>query len=504
MTGQTVSHYRVLEKLGQGGMGAVYKGEDLKLGRRVALKLITGPAADDKEFRVRFVREARAAAPLHHPHICTVFELDEEHGLLALELIEGPSLRDKIRERPLKFDEALRIAGEVAEGLKAAHLQGVVHRDIKSGNILLTPDGSAKITDFGLAMLRDSTRVTKTRTSVDSGLYGSEQARGAPADRRTDLWSLGVVLYEMVAGKLPFGGDSEAAVVHSILHEEPEPLTALRAGLPVELDRVVAKCLAKDPDERYQHADDLLVDLRALNRPSATSFTSKLASPVRVRRWPIAVAALAALALGLGRGYLFRAGSGSQAGAPLRKFQIELETDMARADVADSQLGPVISPDGRMVAFTRAGKLSVQDLSQVKPRVIDGTSEASAPFWSPDSKTIGFFSRHALKKVPAQGGQTSTLAERQASGSYLGASWSRLGTILLAISGRGLYEVPETGGDLKPALLPDSAKASLILTPLSSCRLAAVSSLRAPDVQLTVLSLPSLWKHSSPAAGNRN
>ena len=232
MTGQTVSHYRVLEKLGQGGMGAVYKGEDLKLGRRVALKFITGPAADDKEFRVRFVREARAAAPLHHPHICTVFELDEEHGLLALELIEGPSLREKIRERPLKFDEALRIAGEVAEGLKAAHLQGVVHRDIKSGNILLTPDGSAKITDFGLAMLRDSTRVTKTGTSVGTpGYMAPEQARGAPADRRTDLWSLGVVLYEMVAGKLPFGGDSEAAVVHSILHEEPATADGASGGI---------------------------------------------------------------------------------------------------------------------------------------------------------------------------------------------------------------------------------------------------------------------------------
>jgi TolB-like protein len=266
MTGQTISHYRILEKLGEGGMGVVWKAEDTRLRRTVALKLLPSYAVQDPEFHERFVREAQAAAALQHSNIATVFELDEEHGFFAMELVEGPSLREKIKERPLKLNEALRIATEVADGLQAAHEKGIVHRDIKSGNILLTPEGKAKITDFGLAALVDRTRVTKTGAALGTpGYMAPEQARGEKVDRRADIWALGVVLYEMLAGRLPFRGDSEAAVVHSILHEEPEPVTALRAGLPPQLDSVLAKTLAKNPDDRYHHVDDLLVDLRHLS-----------------------------------------------------------------------------------------------------------------------------------------------------------------------------------------------------------------------------------------------
>ncbi len=263
LVGRRISHYEILAKLGEGGMGVVYKAEDTKLRRTVALKFLPAHAVEDPEFRQRFVREAQSAASLDHPNIATVFELDEEHGFLAMELVPGPSLKDRIRERPLKLKDALRIAGQVGEGLRVAHQHGVVHRDINSGNILLTPEGQAKITDFGLATLVDRSRVTKTGAALGTpGYMAPEQARGEKVDGRADLWALGVVLYEMLSGRLPFGGDSDAAIVHSIVHDEAEPLTAQRAGLPIDADRIVATCLAKEPGERYQHIDDLLVDLR--------------------------------------------------------------------------------------------------------------------------------------------------------------------------------------------------------------------------------------------------
>ncbi|MBI5084251.1 MAG: protein kinase [Acidobacteria bacterium] len=454
MTGQTVSHYRVLEKLGQGGMGAVYQAEDLTLRRQVALKFISGGAMEDREFRVRFVREAQSAASLHHPNICTVFELDEERGFLALELIEGPSLRERIRERPLKLDEALRIATEVAEGLKAAHAAGVVHRDIKSGNILLDASGRAKITDFGLATLSDSTRVTKTGTAVGTpGSMAPEQARGEKADRRTDLWALGVVLYEMVSGKLPFAGESDAAVVHAILHDEPEPLTALRAGLPVELDRVVGRCLAKDPGERYQHADDLLVDLRRLSRPSVTTAAGKAARKKR-QSWGWVVAGALAVALaGSVSWQVIDSHPGSAAGGPVRRFQLEAEFDPGKPGTTDTVMPPAISPDGTMVAFVKQASIWIRDLDRLEARKLAGTEGGGAPFWSPDSSQVAYWTGSALKRVPARGGEPVLLGETTTQ-NLLGGTWGTRGTILLGLRG-GIYSIPEKGGQLKLALAAD-------------------------------------------------
>ncbi|NWF83079.1 MAG: protein kinase [Bryobacteraceae bacterium] len=245
------------------------------------------------------MREAQAAASLIHPNICTVFEVDVEHGFLAMELVEGASLRERIQERPLKLEEALPITGKVAAGLQAAHEKGIVHRDIKAGNILLTHAGQAKLMDFGLALMAGRSRLTKPATAMGTpGYMAPEQARGETVDRRADIWSLGVVMYEMVSGRLPFKGDSEAAVVHSILHDEPEPLTALRAGLPLELDRIVAKCLAKDPGERYQHIEDLLVALRRVRAVSGTQAARPARWSMRLKTAAVygAVAAVAAAA----------------------------------------------------------------------------------------------------------------------------------------------------------------------------------------------------------------
>ncbi len=282
MVGRTVSHYRVLEKLGQGGMGVVYKAEDTRLKRIVALKFLPAEAVAGEEERARFAREAQAAAALDHPNICTVYEIDEAEGrpFIAMACIEGQSLKARLQEGPLRLEQTLDLAAQVAEGLQAAHEKGVVHRDIKSANIMITEKGQAKIMDFGLAQLAGQTRVTRTGSTLGTPAYMSpEQAQGNPVDHRSDLWSLVVVLHEMAAGQLPFKGGSEVAVLHSILYSSPEPLSSLRSGLPLELERIVRKALAKRPAERYQHAADLLVDLRGLAKVFESGSATRAAAP---------------------------------------------------------------------------------------------------------------------------------------------------------------------------------------------------------------------------------
>ena len=267
MVGQSIAHYKILAKLGEGGMGVVYKAEDTKLRRTVALKFPPIDKLATEEEKSRFVREAQAAAALNHPNICTVYEIGEAagHSFIAMEFVAGESVRVRVRSRPLPLDEALDIAIQAAQGLQAAHENDVVHRDVKSANLMLTAKGRVKVMDFGLAQVGDRSQLTKTGSTLGTTAYMSpEQALAQPTDRRTDIWSLGVVLYEMITGRLPFAGEVEAAVAYAVVNTEPEPPTALRSGLPIELDRIVDKALAKDRADRYQHVEDLLVDLRAV------------------------------------------------------------------------------------------------------------------------------------------------------------------------------------------------------------------------------------------------
>jgi len=273
LIGHTISHYKILEKLGEGGMGVVYKAEDTKLRRIVALKFLSSQSLGND--KTRFVHEAQAAAALDHQNICTVHEIDEVDGrtFIVMACIEGLSLREKTQSGPLKLEEALSLGIDIARGLQEAHERNIVHRDIKSANVMVTKKGQAKITDFGLAKRGGGTRVTKTGTTVGTVAYMSpEQARGEDVDRRSDIWALGVVLYEMLSGRLPFSSDHAQALTYQILHEDPDPITAIRTGVPMELERIVNKCMEKESANRYQHVDEVLVDLRRVkDAPTQTS-----------------------------------------------------------------------------------------------------------------------------------------------------------------------------------------------------------------------------------------
>jgi serine/threonine protein kinase/Flp pilus assembly protein TadD len=267
MIGRIISHYKILSKLGEGGLGVVYRAEDSKLGRPVALKFLLSQLTQDVEAKERFINEARAASSLDHSSICTIYEIgktEDDQLFIAMALCEGESLKAKIANGPLDVEDAVGIAAQVAAGLARAHGKGIFHRDIKPSPIMVTSDGDVKIVDFGLAVLAGQARLTRTGTTSGTAAYMSpEQARGEALDHRTDIWSLGVVLYEMLTGLLPFKGEYEPALIYSILNDKPAPMSSLRPGVPRELDRVVKKALAKNQGDRYQNVTDLLADLQA-------------------------------------------------------------------------------------------------------------------------------------------------------------------------------------------------------------------------------------------------
>ena len=265
--GEKISHYQIIDKLGEGGMGVVYKATDAKLDRPVALKFLAGHLLLDADGRKRFEREAKAAASLNHPNICTVFEIDEvnEHMFIAMEFVEGQSLRERVQTSPPQVHEALDLVIQAAQGLQEAHDKGITHRDIKGANIMVTPQGQVKLMDFGLAQLGDHSQLTKSGSTLGTPAYMSpEQVLGKKTDHRTDIWSLGVVCYELVVGQLPFKGDLPAALAYSVVNEDPEVPSTLRRGLPADIDRVVGTALAKDREERYQCLEAFLMDLRSL------------------------------------------------------------------------------------------------------------------------------------------------------------------------------------------------------------------------------------------------
>ena len=308
MIGRTFSHYRIVSRLGEGGMGVVYRADDTRLERTVALKFLPPGLVDDPDARSRFTHEARSASALDHPNICTIHEIDEtdDGGLfIAMSCYRGETLAERMGRGGMSAPEAVRIAEGVASGLAAAHARGIVHRDIKPANIFLTDDGQVKILDFGLAKLSSRTRMTRTGTTLGTVAYLSpEQARGGDVDHRADIWSLGVMLHEMAAGELPFRGDNDMTILRAILDDPPRPLADSRPGLPADLQRVVAFCLRKNRENRYRDAADLAADLRhlAITTAAPPAPTAPLIAPRRLgrrfrRRAVPAAAALVLIAL---------------------------------------------------------------------------------------------------------------------------------------------------------------------------------------------------------------
>ncbi len=427
-------------------MGEVWKAEDTQLRRTVALKFLSSETVDDDEVKTRLIREAQAAASLDHPNICPVYGIHEENGetFIAMAYVDGPSLADKIKERPLPLDEALNMAIQIAEGLQEAHEKRIVHRDIKPQNIMLTAKGQVKIMDFGLAAVAGRSRLTKSGTTLGTPAYMSpEQLEGRDVDRRADIWALGVVLYEMLTQRTPFAADYEQAIAYGILNEEPEPVTAQRRGVPPKVDDLLTKALAKDASERYQHVEEMIVDLKSLSKKPQkeeskrygsagelevdlgnladqlkSGRTTVIRSAMRpslaaekksIAAWLIGAAALVAgLVIG---GLAFRS---APPPAPEVRFEILPPEGVLGVSVFEGE--PVVSPDGRKFAFLGANAggesaLYLRSLDRVETAIVAGTQGAAFPFWSPDSRYLAFFTDDKLFRVDVNGGAPQALCD---------------------------------------------------------------------------------------------
>jgi eukaryotic-like serine/threonine-protein kinase len=416
MIGKTIAHYKILEKLGEGGMGVVYKAEDTKLKRTVALKFLSTQALGTEDEKARFVREAQAAASLNHPNICTIYEIQEvdDQLFIAMEYIDGETLHDRIKQGPLKIKEALKLATMAAEGLQAAHEKDIVHRDIKSSNIMLTKKGVAKIMDFGLAKVSAVSVLTQAGSTLGTIAYMSpEQARGEPVDQRSDIFSLGIVLYEMVAGQVPFKGEYEQAMMYSILNVDPEPLTAVRTGVPIALDSIVAKLLAKDPDDRYQHVDELPVDLKAVDvkRGSSTrleksAYIPETKVPYLAFRPATVFAVLVALVIGVAAAWLFK---------PVVIPQVKRLTVNIPPEQQLIAMPITLSQDGRhLVYYARENKryyLFIRSLDSFDVSRLSGTQMGFYPFFLPDGLWIGFTTMTGLHKISISGGEPQKIID---------------------------------------------------------------------------------------------
>ncbi len=491
MIGKTISHYKILSKLGEGGMGVVYKAEDTKLKRTVALKFLPTHTIASEDEKKRFIQEAQAAASLSQANIATIYGFDEHDGdmFIVMEYIEGQTLRDKIKEGPLRLKDAIKISKQIAEGLYAAHEQGVIHRDIKSANIMLTKKNHVKIMDFGLAKMKTVTGITKQGIKLGTvSSMSPEQTRGEEVDHRTDIWAAGVVMYEMIAGQLPFKGEYETAVVYSIMNVEPEPLTAVRTGVPMDLEKIVNKLLAKEPEDRYQNIIELPVDLKNVDLTSISSsqlstsatMNESIKKPYKwntILSWSLVIILMIIFILYIIIERADPINPPTYSSIPLDK-EAPFEP-IGNAYARWGQRSLAISPNGDWLVYvaligeeTMLYKKSLRNFEPAEP--MDGTEGAFYPFFSPNSKDVGFFTRVELKRVSIEGNRAVPIIELSGSA---GAVWRKDKTIiLLHDEGAAISKINENGDGFillkryprisyQPHLLPDQ-KTILVSNPI--------------------------------------
>jgi serine/threonine protein kinase/Tol biopolymer transport system component len=457
--GSRLGPYEIVSPLGAGGMGEVYRGRDTRLERTVAIKVLSSHLSSSPESRQRFEREAKTISQLSHPHICALHDVgrEGETEYLVMEYLEGETLADRLLKGPLLLEQTLRYGMQIADALDKAHRQGIVHRDLKPGNVMLTKTG-VKLLDFGLAkavapasptldltaLPTQATPVTREGTLLGTVQYmAPEQLEGKDADARSDIFAFGCVLHEMATGKKSFTGSNQASLISSILRDEPPPVSQLQPMSPPALDRVVKTCLAKDPDDRWQAAGDVGKELHWIAEGSQAGVAT--AAPSRPKRRELLGWVVAGL-LGVAVLLLGNEVRRLRILEPVRAVHSFLDPPPKTSFrlTGDDSAPIVLSPDGRSTAFGAGGKLWVGSLATGATTALAGTEASTFPFWSPDSRFIGFFLDGKLRVIESSGGPIRAIADAPNS---RGGAWGSRGTIVFAPDFRsGLFRVPATGG----------------------------------------------------------
>jgi Tol biopolymer transport system component len=473
-SGTKLGPYEIISLLGAGGMGEVYRARDTRLDRTVAIKVLPSHLSSSSELKARFEQEARAISSLNHPHICHLYDVGSQDGIayLVMEYLQGDTLADRLRRGALPLRQAMEFGSQIAEALATAHRAGILHRDLKPGNVMLTATG-AKLMDFGLAKSAPAigkeavsgltpSLSTLTLTSLSSPVkalteHGTvvgtfqymapELLQGAEADARSDIFSLGCVLYEMVTGRRAFDGKSELSVLTAILESDPDPVSRTQPTSPPALDHVIQTCLEKNPDERCQTAHDAKLQLRWIAGIATKGIPAPVRGPLRLIWLAAAMAVLVALAFGAAYA-IFKPHPAS-----VVRSSILPPPGTSFLSMVIGTFPPALSPDGTRLAFTardEQGKvlLYVRTLSSLTAQPLSGTDGARFPFWSPDGREIGFFADAKLKKIDAGGGPPQTLCD----GNGFGGAWSKGGVIVFEPSSHdGLLRVSAAGGAPEPA-----------------------------------------------------
>jgi eukaryotic-like serine/threonine-protein kinase len=469
--GTRLGPYEIAAPLAAGGMGEVFRGRDTRLGRDVAIKILPQDFSRNEQFLARFEREAKTISSLNHPNICTLFDVGNENGthFLVMEMIEGESLADRLQKGALPIEQVLRYGAQVADALDRAHKQGIIHRDLKPANVMLTKTG-AKLLDFGLARPASDSAVVHGMTEMptqakpltqEGTILGTfqymapEQLEGQEADARTDIFAFGALLYELSTGKRAFQGSSKTSLISAIVSSQPQPISSVVPMTPPALDHVVRKCLEKDPEDRWQSAHDIASELRWISEAGSQAGVATTVTVRRKSRERIAwtLAALLAVTSGIMAFVMARAPR-----PQIGRLSVSAPPEVA---IVQQQGNVAVSPDGRRIVFVASdtsgrGGLWVRSLSDTTPRLLPNTSDATYPFWSPDSQHIAFFAEGKLRRVPAAGGDVDEIC---AATDGRGGAWSSRGVILFAPTvGSALMRVAADGGEPSPVTEIDPSK----------------------------------------------